>query len=348
MLVAVEEYSYVYIKLAILNTLLMTPKDRQKIQTFGELETMGYFIKRFFPNFMPEAENIVAYERSLWDTYFSIYEKIMTAAPSSIQIFLKAFLMRYEIWNIKTCIHSIIEKEPLEDRVESLFFNPEILLERKKFLSELVSGKSINDILITIKKTPYEKTIKRGLQKYQETGHIFYLEHDLDKFYLTHMKRQVEAISGAEKEFALEYVNTQIDYYNLNLLYRAYYNNVPIKIMKPYLIKSGYLFSKNELEKLCTSVSLDDLLKKLKSIFKIKREFMFLLEMMEKPDPNSWNNIAKFFLNQFTARFHHAILSDIPKASLAMIFKLILYKEFEIKDIRARITQISLKFEKAI
>ena len=320
----------------------MSPEDNQKIKTFDNLDSLGTFTKRFFPNFSPKEHNIIEFERSLWDIYFDIVEKIIVASPESIQIFLKSLLIRYEIWNIKQAVYGIIEKVSLDIILDQIFFKPEILLERDKFISNLIKAKSIKGIYKVIKKTPYEKIIEKGLQEFEKSGEIFHFENELDKYNFTNMIDKIEFLPNREKKLIAPYINTQIDYYNLNLIYRALYNGISIDSIKPYVIFHGFLFSKSQINQLCKSSSLDDFLSYLGLILKSKKEFDFLSELLEKPDPKIWEKLSSYFLNQFLMYFKEGIISDIQISSLALIFKIILLKEMEINDIRAQAVKISI------
>jgi len=342
MRVAVDEYSFVYVKLALLKSLLMSPEDNQKIKTFDNLDSLGTFTKRFFPNFSPKENNILEFERSLWNTYFDIIEKIIVASPESIQIFLKSLLIRYEIWNIKQAVFGIIEKTSLEIILDQIFFKPGIMLERDVFISKLIKAKSIKGIYKVIKKTPYEKIIEKNLQEFEKSGEIFHLENELDKFNYTNMIEKVNFLPKREKKLISPYINSQIDYYNLNLIYRALYNGISLDLIKPYVIFQGFLFTKSQINQFCKSSSMEDFLSYLAMILKNKKEFDFLSELLEKPDPEIWAKLSSYFLNKFLLYFKEGIISDIQISSLALIFQIILLKEMEINDIRAQAVKISV------
>jgi hypothetical protein len=87
---------------------------------------------------------------------------------------------------------------------------------------------------------------------------------------------------------------------------------------------------------------LDDFLSYLAMILKSKKEFDFLSELLEKPDPEIWQKLSSYFLNQFLMYFKDRIISDIQISSLALIFQIIFLKEREINDIRAQAVKISV------
>jgi len=269
-------------------------------------------------------------------------EKIIVASPESIQIFLKSLLIRYEIWNIKQAVYGIIEKSSLDNILDQIYIKPGIMLERNVFISNLIKAKSIKGIYKAIKKTPYEKIIKKGLQEFEKSGEIFYFENELDKYNFTNMIDKIEYLPNREKKLIAPYINSQIDYYNLNLIYRALYNGISVDSIKPYVIFHGFLFSESQINQLCRSRSLDDFLSYLAMILKSKKEFDFLSELLEKPDPEIWAKLSSYFLNQFLLYFKDRIISDIKISSLALIFQIIFLKEMEINDIRAQAVKISV------
>ena len=342
MRVAVDEYSFVYIKLTLLKSLLMSPEDNQKIRSFDNLDTLGTFTKRFFPNFSPKEHNIKEFERSLWNIYFNIVEKIIVASPESIQIFLKSLLIRYEVWNIKQAIYGIIEKSSLDNILDQIFIKPGIMLERNTFISNLIKAKNIKGVYKVIKKTPYERIIENGLKEFEKSGEIFHLENELDKYNFTNMIDKINFLPNREKKIIEPYIYSQVDYYNLNLIYRALYNGISVNSIKPYVIFHSFLFNESQINQLCNSRSLDDFLTYLKIILKSKKEFNFLSELLEKPDPEIWEKLSSYFLNQFLLHFKDRIISDIQISSLALIFQIILLKEMEINKILAQAVKISV------
>ena len=342
---SIDDYGYVYIKLSVLKSLLMADEDFKKIGSFNDLESLASYTRRFFPGFNPTDYQISDFERSLWNTYIDIEENILLASPEPIRIFLKSMLVRYEIWNIKYAINGIIEKQDMEEKYKHIFKKPSMILERQKFISILLKAKNFSDIRKAVKHTPYEKLMERGISKYEEFGEIFYLEQELDKFYFDNMIEKSAFFPRREKRFMEQFIRSQIDFYNLNLLYRTFYNEISLEIIRPFLISSGLLLQRKEIQKLLKSTGFQDFIDKLESILKEEKELKFIIHELRNPNPQLWKSLSAIFMDQFLSRYRDKIIQDIPYQSISLIFQIILLKQIEIQEIIGQAVQISLATE---
>lgn len=346
MKVTIDDYGFIFVRLSVIKSLLMSNDDLSKLASIGDLESLGTYTKRFFPSFTPEENTVWEYEWTLWNTYFAVLEKILIAAPQPIQIFLKSLLVKYEILNLKICIYGVIEQTSLEDRYHRVFDRPSKILERFTFLKKLLSMKNFEDLRKAVHSTPYRRVVEDGIKKYEETGEIFYLEHGLDKFYYTNMIEKSRFFPRREKKFIEGFIRAEIDYNSLNLIYRTLFNGISLELIKPYVISNGLLFKHNEIKILLQSSSISEFLIKLKQILKNQKEFSEIPEKLSDPNPNVWEWLSEFFLNKYLDRFQTSIVDDIPLISISLIFQLLLLKQKEIKKITARAVQISLAEEK--
>ncbi|RLI65626.1 MAG: hypothetical protein DRO88_04045 [Promethearchaeia archaeon] len=342
----VDDYGYVFIKLAVLKSLLMSPQDRKKILSFRDLESLGNYIKHFFPLFRPEGLTISQFERNLWKTYIDIEEKILVSAPFSIQSFLRTLMVRYEIWNIKIAIHGVIEGLSIEEKKEHIYEKPPVILEREEFMLNLLKAKNFTEIRTACECTPYKAIINRGLDHIEKSGEIFHLEQDLDKFYFTNILEHSSYFKKDERDFIDQFVRSQIDFYNFNLLYRAYFNGIAKEEITDYLLFQGSLLNAKSINLLLSANNFDDFLKKLSLVLKKHLKLYNFIPFLKNPNPQVWQNLSAVFLDIFLSRFQRSIMAEIPLKSIALIFQIILYKETEIKEIIARAVQIALIQEK--
>ncbi|MHA1610629.1 MAG: V-type ATPase subunit [Promethearchaeota archaeon] len=339
---SIDDYGYVFIKLSVLKSLLMNNEDFKKLRAFTDLDSLASFTRRFFPNFSAADYKIIDFERSLWKTYINIEEKILLASPEPVRIFLKSMMVRYEIWNIKYAIHGIIEKQDLEEKYKHIFKKPSVILERQKFISKLIKAKNFNDLRKAVKHTPYEKLMERGITKYEETGDIFYLEQELDKYFFDNLIDKSAFFPRREKRFMEKFIRSQIDFYNLNLLYRTFYNNINIGVIRPYLIYTGFLLRRKELQKLLWAKDFHDFVDRLEVLLKEEKEMKYIIHELHDPNPHLWKNLSAIFMDKFLIRYREKIIQDIPLQSISLIFQILLIKPMEIQEIIAQSVEISL------
>ncbi|MCF2141536.1 MAG: V-type ATPase subunit [Candidatus Lokiarchaeota archaeon] len=338
----VDDYGYIFIKLVVLKSLLMSAQDRKKLESFRDLESLGSYIKRFFPRFNPEGLSISEFERNLWKTYMDIEEKILVSSPDSIKSFLKTLLVRYEIWNIKIAIHGVIEGLDIDQKIEHIFKKPSVILERENFIKELLKAKNFAEIRSAIKNTPYKKIIERGLEHIEKNGEIFYLEQELDKYYFENMIEQSGYFPAEEQEFIEHFIRSQVDFYNFNLIYRAFFNKISLDEISPFLLNNGYIFNQKKLQILQSSSNFDEFIKHLQNLLKKHKELYIFAQSLKNPNPKMWQHLSTVFLEMFLTRFQHTIMADISLKSISLMFQIILYKQIEIQEIIARAVQIAL------
>ncbi len=320
----------------------MTDDDFKRIGSFSDLESLASFTRRFFPGFSPVEFEIKDFERSLWKTYIDIEENILLASPEPISIFLKSMLVRYEIWNIKSAIHGIIEGDDLEKKYNLIYRKPSLLLERQPFIDKLMKARKLTDISKAVRFTPYQKLIERGLDRYEKRGEIFYLEQELDKFFFDNLIENSKYFPRREKRFIKQFIQSQIDFYNLNLLYRTFYNNINVETIRPFLIYSGFLFQKEDILVLLEANDLQDLIDRLDEILAEEKELKFIINELRNPNPQLWKSLSAIFMDQVLNRHRDKIIQDIPYQSISLIFQIILVKQIEIQEIIAQAVQISL------
>jgi V/A-type H+/Na+-transporting ATPase subunit C len=346
MKINIDDYAYVYIKLALLKQLVMSSEEMEKINSFNDFETLSNFILRYFPNFSISEMNVSSIEQELWNVYFKIIEKIIMTSPEVIQTFLKSLLLKYEIWNIKVVLKGILVNLPLQDRNTKLYHIPSIILERENLYNNLLRVKSIEELKKILSKTPYKEIVEKGLKKYEETSEIFYLVHELDKFYYSYMINLSEFFPKVEKSLIEMYIRYNLDYYNLNLTFRAVYNNISSKIMRPYLIPNGFLLKRKELELLVNSKDIPEYIANLEEITRPYKKFHIIVKELKNLSNDTWQFLSEFYLEQLLFNSQKEIIGDIALTALSRIFLILLHKNIEIQKIVQRSVQISIASQK--
>ena len=347
MRITIDDYGFVFIKLASLKSIIMEEADRKKIPSFSDLDTLSSYIGRFFPGFHPQSTNVLDIERELWRVYFLVIEKILIASPEVIQVFLKSLMVKFEILNIKTTILDVIAHVPEEVRRTQVYVEPAKILERGDFLHKLLRAKTLEEIIKAVIHTPYHHIVKKGLDKFKEMGEIFFLEHSLDKYYYDNLIQTSHLYSGREKKLIEHYISLKLDYYNLNLIFRAIFNKIPKEIIKIYLIPNGFLFREKENRLLLSSETKEDFLKNMGKILVPHKDYKDILLFLEDFSPEGWDDLSHYFIQKIADQYQREIMADIPLTTLFRIFQILIHKEIEIGDFIARSVQISLASQQA-
>src|SRR6056297_171503 len=128
MRLVIDDYGYIYPKLAYLNKIVMTKKELGKIKDLSDFSGLISFAQRYFPGLKPKAETAEDFEKELWVIFFKIIEKILVSSPNMVQKFLKTYLIRFEIWNIRIAVIEILVKKEIGHQVFPFFKKPQQIL----------------------------------------------------------------------------------------------------------------------------------------------------------------------------------------------------------------------------
>ncbi len=348
MKVVLDDYGYVYVQLAAIKSLIMTEEELKKINSLNDLETLQHYITRFYPNFALQTFTLDEFERTLWNTFYDILGRILIASPQAIQSLLKSLLVRHEIWNIKEAVYAVIANIPFEERSTRVYTKPSFILGHEDFLSELLHIEKVKDISIISKGTPYETLLTEGLAQYEKSGEIFYLANGLDQFYYINLHNKLESLPRPEKAFIESFIRNQIDAYNVNLIFRALYNQVSLEYIRRYLVFEGDVFQEGEITALLECKSVENLTVILEKILRKKKKYPFLLEIIKNSPEKSWDLLPQLFLQDYLITYHQKIIADIMNQAISWIFRILIQKTLEIQAILARAVRITLLKEKLI
>jgi len=160
-------------------------------------------------------------ERAFNENLIGTYVKIIINSPKKTAEFLKHYLIRFEVENIKTIIKAVNAELHLEQKQAKIYFAPENYLNNLAIMEEAIRASSINQVVSTLKKTKYASALKMGFKSYEENASTTCFDVLLDKFYYEKLWAAYQSLPKKEKPHAYPYVSLQVDSYVLLLLLRC-------------------------------------------------------------------------------------------------------------------------------
>ena len=171
----------------------------QKLDDITEIREFVEFISRYYPGLNFNTYTIEDIEKALFHNYIKLIGKIIQYSPLNMRIFLRDYLMKYEITNIKRVIlGTILGKSSTE---KSLMVNKlvEKYLNHTDFMNELIEIRSLDEIQLFMRSTKYNKVIREGILYFKNSHEIFVLEAFLDQLYYNNMKSDMKHLNKKEK-----------------------------------------------------------------------------------------------------------------------------------------------------
>jgi vacuolar-type H+-ATPase subunit C/Vma6 len=184
--------------------------------------------------------------------------------------------------------------------------------------------------------TKYNKAVREGLLYFKNTNEVFVLLSFLDRMYFENLMKQKKLSNIKVKTIITTYIDSVIEIYNLNMIYRGIKNKIETKLLAQFLVGNYFLFNEDEINNLLNQDNVTDFFdliqdhKKIKEISKnivIKREhFIWSLEGL----------YLKYFFDKFKIK-----MDDIDSITIFRIIEILIKKEKEIKfDILPHIVNV--------
>ncbi len=310
------------------------------MKTVYDIETFIDIIKPFYPNIEIKEYTIEEIEGVLINNYIQLIGKVQQFSPLNMRKFLKNYLMKFEIQNLKQVIISLIIGMGQEERRKNINFLVEVYLDNTEFIEDLLKLTTLDEIQIFLKKSLYNIPIREGILYFKKNKEIFVLEAFLDQLYFNHLREQLKNLNKKEKIMISLFVKYKTEIYNLNVIYRGIKNKIDRKLLSQFLVNDYLFLNEDKLNHLLNLNTPDDFLSNvelyLKNITKTEQIFITL-----KIDPKHIiRSIEQFYITYYFKKFKIKI-DDINFFTISKILEVLIKKEKEIKfDILPRVIKI--------
>lgn len=305
------------------------------------------FIIPYYPEISINEFTIVEIEQALFHIYIKIIGKILSVSPESMRNFLKKYLLKFEVTNIKQIIISLITGMPIKERRRRVNFLVEEFLDHSDFINNLLETTSLEEIQLYVRGTKYNKAIREGILYYRNNKEIFVLEGFLDRLYYENLNEAHSSFKGRTKDIINSYLSYLIEVYNLRLISRGIKNSIDKKLLGQFLVKDFFLLDDKSLESLFNIENLENFYSNIELYLKNHQElknYRIKSNIVRKHFIWSLQNIYQdYFFKKFRTR-----IDDIDFSTVYKIVELLIKKDKEIKfDIMPNVIRlIHSKYER--
>lgn len=195
-------------------------------------------------------------ERRLFQYRRLILEKLRYYLGNEYKDFLKKYMIRYEIEDLKLIFEVVRGKKHLEDITNHPFRSSKY---SKLNFAELLKQDSLLKVLKQLKGTDYYRLILPYIQNVDEKF-SFYVEMVLDKYYYDQLIESAQNLPDSADKKSEEILRRNIDLYNLEWIYRAtkYFDMSKEEILN-FVLNGGYKYNYKKLKDLIYSFDLKDI-----------------------------------------------------------------------------------------
>lgn len=306
------------------NTTLVDIKKINNINEFIES------IKIFYPNLKIKEFTIGKIELALYHNYIKLIGKIMLYSPPNMRSFLRNYLLKFELINIKNIIISSILGLDLEEKKRKVNFLVEEYLENTEFIEDLLKISSLEEIQLFMKKTKYYIPIREGISYFTNYNEIFVLEAFLDQFYYENLQSQLKSLKPKEKKIITLFVKYKTELYNINVIYRGIKNNIERELLSQFLINSYLFLDRGKIDYLLNLDDVEVFIKLIAEYIANVREIKQYYKNVYIDEKHLIRSIEQLYLNYYFKHFKVKI-DDIDLITIFRIIEVLIRKEEEIQ-----------------
>jgi len=328
--VVVDSYAFTYIKIVFLKQLIMDEFTLQKLKQITEIKQLIEFIRMYYPGLSFNTYTIEDIEVALNEVYIKLIGRIISYTPVNMKRFLRNYLLKYEIRNIKNIILGTILEMNTHEKLSMVNQTAEIYLNNTDFIKGLTEIASLDQIQLYMKNTKYNRAIREGILYFKNENEVFVLEAFLDQLYYENLKKELRMLNRKEKEMISLYVKYTTEIYNLNMIYRGIINKIDPKLLSQFLVDNFLFLDKDKLKNLINLKNIDDFVLRLTQYYKkIKDIRLYFITSTLDVKHLIWS-IEKIYVDYYFKTFKIKI-DDIDYQTIFRILEVLIKKDDEIR-----------------
>ena len=327
--VVVDSYAFTYIKIVFLKQLIMDEFTLQKLKGITEIKQLIEFIRMYYPGLSFNTYTIEDIEVALNEVYIKLIGRIISYTPVNMKRFLRNYLLKYEIRNIKNIILGTILGMNTHEKLSMVNQTAEKYLNNTDFIKGLTEIASLDQIQLYMKNTKYNRAIREGILYFKNENEVFVLEAFLDQLYYENLKKELRMLNRKEKEMISLYVKYTTEIYNLNMIYRGIINKIDPKLLSQFLVDNFLFLDKDKLKNLINLTNIDDFVLRLTQYYKkIKDIRLYFISSTLDIKHLIWS-IEKIYVDYYFKTFKIKI-DDIDYQTIFRILEVLIKKDDEI------------------
>jgi vacuolar-type H+-ATPase subunit C/Vma6 len=306
--------------------LIIDESTLKNFENITDIEDLINLILPYYPNLKINEFKIEEIEKALYDVFFRLIGKLIYISPLNLRLFLKDYLVKYEIMNIKQIILGVIVGMTNEEKANNVNFLIEKYLENTEFIEKLVETPSLERIQLLMKPTKYNKAVREGILYFNSYNEIFVLEAFLDQLYYKNLGQRVRIYDKKEKLMISLFNSLMTELYNINIIYRGIINNIDKKLLSQFIVENYLFLDGTKLEFLIYQQDLDKFFLSIDSFLHkiVKLNYNIMLKDFEHPIWELNRIYIKYYFKEFKI-----IMDDIEYLTIYRVIELIIKKEKE-------------------
>jgi len=263
----VSAYSQVVVKVGVERSYLI---DRRTLQNLAECKSSEELISRLKRSIYrsvlkgietPSAEEL---QYSLKEELIRLYRRMVDYSPEEIRSFLKDYISKLEIENLKALLRGKNVGVSQRTLVKRLHLSVEDIFGRRELFIQAIKDRDVKSVIERFRGTEYEPILLEGMHKYEETGSTKFFDFSLDRAYYENLLNSAEAVPWLDREIASSFAGTEVDLFNIVTIIRSKFLGYPSHSIYRMVTHRFYKLTESQIRTLISSESLDSVLNAIK------------------------------------------------------------------------------------
>lgn len=229
------KYPYTYARVSYMKAALLKKSDYDKLQKMSLSEVINFIsesgYRKEIDEFAVKYNGVDLMEYSLTRNMANSFNKLKKISSKGLRQLLDAYLLRNDVWNLKTILRSKFTGEDPQETENLLIPCGDISLDN---LKEMIEKDSIEDVWRMIPNLD-KKEIEHGIREYTESKNLSFMENTLEKKYYDFISNFANRLPKKGKTFR-DFLYVEIEILNLLNIIRMKRANVPTENISKYII----------------------------------------------------------------------------------------------------------------
>ncbi len=228
------KYPYTYARVSVMRSFLLRKDDYHKLMKMNVNEMISYLqssqYKKEIDELAVRFSGVHLMELALDRSLASTWAKLKRISPPGLRVVIAAYLIRVDVWNIKTLVRAKFTKLGA-DKLQPMLLPSGFLTEKK--LAELAKKETVDDVLKAVGFIDYSHFAK-ALESFRETKSVSEIENALDRFYYSAMEEFSRRLPGEGRLFR-EFLEAELEMAAVMNVLRLKRANLPVKDIERYV-----------------------------------------------------------------------------------------------------------------
>jgi len=266
----VSAYSQIVVKAGVERSYLI---DKKTLHSLAECRSSEELISRLkgsiYRNALRSIGNSSAEELQyiFKEELIRLYRRMLSFSPEEIQSFLRDYVSRFEIENLKALLKGKNVGIPQRTLVKRIHLSVEEIFGRRDLFTQAIKDKDVKSVIERFRETEYGPILLEGIQKYEETGSTKFFDFSLDRAYYENLLDSLGAIPQVDREMVSPFVGAKVDVFNIVTILRSKFLGYPPHSIYRMVTHRFYKLTESQIRSLISSESINSALNMIKKGF---------------------------------------------------------------------------------